>query len=68
VLLARYRELLSGRVLELGCGADRLLDYFLTLSGRPVAREPFARPGADALAAGRRRLRSDRAIDRGEDA
>ena len=31
ILLARYREVLSGRVLELGCGAGRLLGYFLTL-------------------------------------
>jgi SAM-dependent methyltransferase len=34
VLLARYRELLSGRVLELGCGAGRLLGYFLTLGAQ----------------------------------
>jgi len=34
VLLARYREVLSGRVLELGCGAGRLLGYFLTLGAQ----------------------------------
>ncbi len=31
VLLARYREALSGRVLELGCGAGRILGYLLAL-------------------------------------
>lgn len=31
VLLAHYREVFSRRVLELGCGAGRLLGYFLAL-------------------------------------
>jgi SAM-dependent methyltransferase len=31
VLLARYREALTGRVLELGCGAGRILGYLLEL-------------------------------------
>jgi SAM-dependent methyltransferase len=31
MLLVRYREALSGRVLELGCGAGRLLGYFVAL-------------------------------------
>jgi SAM-dependent methyltransferase len=34
VLLARYREALSGRVLELGCGAGRLLGYFVALGAQ----------------------------------
>jgi SAM-dependent methyltransferase len=33
VLLARYREALSGRVLEVGCGAGRLLGYLVALGG-----------------------------------
>jgi SAM-dependent methyltransferase len=33
VILARYRDALSGRVLELGCGAGRLLGYLLALGG-----------------------------------
>ncbi len=33
MLLVRYRELLSGRVLELGCGAGRLLGYLAALGG-----------------------------------
>jgi SAM-dependent methyltransferase len=33
LLLVRYRELLSGRVLELGCGAGRLLGYLAALGG-----------------------------------
>jgi SAM-dependent methyltransferase len=31
MLLVRYREAFSGRVLELGCGAGRLLGYFVQL-------------------------------------
>ena len=31
VILARYREALSGRVLEIGCGAGRILGYLLAL-------------------------------------
>lgn len=34
VILARYREALSGRVLEIGCGAGRLLGYLLALGGK----------------------------------
>ena len=34
LLLARYREALSGRVLELGCGAGRLTGYLAELGGR----------------------------------
>jgi SAM-dependent methyltransferase len=37
LILARYREALTGRVLDLGCGAGRILGYLLLL-------------GADALA------------------
>ncbi len=33
VILARYRDQLGGRVLELGCGAGRLLGYLLALGG-----------------------------------
>ncbi|MHB8658192.1 MAG: class I SAM-dependent methyltransferase [Solirubrobacteraceae bacterium] len=33
VILARYREWLSGRVLEIGCGAGRILGYLLALDG-----------------------------------
>lgn len=33
VLLARYREHLSGRVLEVGCGAGRILGYLVALGG-----------------------------------
>jgi SAM-dependent methyltransferase len=33
VLLLRYREALSGRVLEVGCGGGRLLGYLLALGG-----------------------------------
>jgi SAM-dependent methyltransferase len=33
VVLARYREALSGRVLEVGCGAGRLLGYLVALGG-----------------------------------
>jgi SAM-dependent methyltransferase len=33
VILARYREALSGRVLELGCGAGRLIGYFVAMGG-----------------------------------
>jgi SAM-dependent methyltransferase len=33
VLLARYRDALSGRVLELGCGAGRILGYLVALGG-----------------------------------
>lgn len=33
VLLARHREALSGRVLELGCGAGRVFGYLLELGG-----------------------------------
>ena len=33
VLLARYREALSGRVLELGCGAGRLTGYLAEFGG-----------------------------------
>lgn len=33
VILARYREPLSGRVLDLGCGAGRLLGYLVALGG-----------------------------------
>jgi SAM-dependent methyltransferase len=33
VLLARYRESLSGRILEVGCGAGRLLGYLIALGG-----------------------------------
>jgi SAM-dependent methyltransferase len=32
VLLVRYREALSGRVLEVGCGAGRLLGYLVALA------------------------------------
>jgi SAM-dependent methyltransferase len=33
VILVRYREALSGRVLEVGCGAGRLLGYLTALGG-----------------------------------
>jgi SAM-dependent methyltransferase len=33
LLLARYREQLSGRVVELGCGAGRVLGYLVALGG-----------------------------------
>lgn len=33
VLLMRYREAFSGRVLDVGCGAGRILGYLLTLGG-----------------------------------
>jgi SAM-dependent methyltransferase len=33
VILARYREAMSGRVLEVGCGAGRLLGYLVALGG-----------------------------------
>ena len=33
VILARYRERLSGRVLEIGCGAGRVLGYLVELGG-----------------------------------
>jgi SAM-dependent methyltransferase len=34
VILARYREALSGRVLEIGCGAGRILGYLLALGAQ----------------------------------
>jgi SAM-dependent methyltransferase len=33
LLLARYRDKLSGRVLEVGCGAGRILGYLVALGG-----------------------------------
>jgi SAM-dependent methyltransferase len=33
LLLVRYREALSGRVLEVGCGAGRILGYLVQLGG-----------------------------------
>jgi SAM-dependent methyltransferase len=33
VLLARYQRALSGRVLEIGCGAGRILGYLVALGG-----------------------------------
>jgi len=33
MILARYREVLSGRVLEVGCGAGRVLGYLVALGG-----------------------------------
>jgi SAM-dependent methyltransferase len=33
MILVRYREALSGRVLELGCGAGRILGYLVALGG-----------------------------------
>jgi SAM-dependent methyltransferase len=33
MILVRYREALSGRVLEIGCGAGRVLGYLQTLGG-----------------------------------
>jgi SAM-dependent methyltransferase len=33
LLLTRYRDALSGRVLEVGCGAGRLLGYLVALGG-----------------------------------
>lgn len=33
VILARYRDVLSGRVLEVGCGAGRIIGYLLSLGG-----------------------------------
>lgn len=33
ILLARYREAFTGRVLELGCGAGRLTGYLIQLGG-----------------------------------
>jgi SAM-dependent methyltransferase len=33
VILVRYREALSGRVLEVGCGGGRILGYFVALAG-----------------------------------
>jgi SAM-dependent methyltransferase len=33
VMLARYRQALSGRVLEAGCGAGRILGYLVALGG-----------------------------------
>jgi|SRR5579875_41389 len=56
VILARYREALSGRVLELGCGAGRIIGYLLALGGevhgidispRMVERCRRAYPGAN---------------------
>lgn len=33
VLLMRYRDPLSGRILDVGCGAGRILGYLITLGG-----------------------------------
>jgi SAM-dependent methyltransferase len=33
ILLARYQQALSGRVLEIGCGAGRVLGYLVALGG-----------------------------------
>lgn len=57
LLLARHREALSGRVLELGCGAGRVTGYLQALGGqltaidlseRMVAHSRQAYPGLDA--------------------
>lgn len=37
LLLARYREKFSGRVLDVGCGAGRILGYLLSLGADAVA-------------------------------
>jgi SAM-dependent methyltransferase len=37
VLLSRYREALTGRVLDVGCGAGRILDYLLLLGADVLA-------------------------------
>ena len=60
LLLARYREKFSGRVLDVGCGAGRILGYLLSLGADAVAvdiapamvercRQRF--PGADVRVA-----------------
>lgn len=36
VALARYRDALTGRVLDVGCGAGRMLRYLLLLGAAPV--------------------------------
>jgi SAM-dependent methyltransferase len=56
LILSRYREALTGRVLDLGCGSGRILGYLLLLgadatgvdlSARMVARCRERFPGAD---------------------
>jgi SAM-dependent methyltransferase len=36
LLLVRYREAFSGRVLDVGCGAGRLLGYLVSVSAEPI--------------------------------
>lgn len=43
VILARYREALSGRVLEIGCGAGRVLGYLLELGAEAYGIDVSAR-------------------------
>jgi SAM-dependent methyltransferase len=56
VILSRYREALTGRVLDVGCGAGRILDYLLLLDADVLAIDISTRmvehcrqrfPGAD---------------------
>jgi SAM-dependent methyltransferase len=56
VMLSRYREALTGRVLDVGCGAGRILGYLRLLGADPVGIDISARmvehcrqkfPGAD---------------------
>lgn len=66
VILARYRDALAGRVLELGCGAGRILGYLVALGGEvhgvDVAEEMVAYcrarfPGASVAVGDMRDLR-----------
>jgi SAM-dependent methyltransferase len=43
VILARYREAMSGRVLEIGCGAGRILGYLLDLGAEAYGIDVSAR-------------------------
>jgi SAM-dependent methyltransferase len=67
-ILLRYREALSGRVLEIGCGAGRILGYLVSLGGdvhgidiseRMVARCRESFPGASVQVGDMRDLRAN---------
>ena len=67
ILLARYREAVTGRVLDVGCGAGRLLRYLdllgddvhgVDLSERMVAHARSRLPGVDIHRADLRKLPS----------